>query len=82
MITAGSYYSSFKARSLAEERLSLGEKYVILEGLYEHARSLGRFNERDIQLGLPDVVPLAASLNRDLVDEYRTLRKTPESPRP
>jgi len=23
MITAGSYYSSFKARSLAEERLSL-----------------------------------------------------------
>jgi hypothetical protein len=66
MISDPSYYSSFKARSLAEQHLTLEEKYVILEALYKHARLLGGFGESDLQLGLQAAVRLAASLNRNV----------------
>jgi hypothetical protein len=66
MITNPSYYSSHKARFLAEEKLTLDEKYRILEALYEEARSMGSFGEGDLLLGLQDDIRLAAALNANV----------------
>jgi len=66
MITNPSYYASRKARSLAEEKLTLDEKYRILEALYKEARSLGCFGEGDLLLGLQDDIRLAAALNANV----------------
>ena len=63
MVTNGSYYNSFKARSLAEQPLTLADKYRILEALYEEARRLGSFGTHDLLLGLEDDIRLAAALN-------------------
>jgi hypothetical protein len=48
---------------MADEGLNLEAKYRILESLYQEARHLGSFSERDILLGLEDDVRLAAVLN-------------------
>jgi hypothetical protein len=66
MITNLAYYSSFKARSLAQEDLSLDQKYRILEGLYQEARELGSFSEDGLLLGLQDDIDLAAALNANV----------------
>lgn len=66
MITNPSAYSRFKARSVAEQRLDLTEKYRILEALYQEARQLGSFGEGDLLLGLADDVRLAAALNANV----------------
>ena len=66
MISGPSSSASFKARSLAEQDLSLTEKYAILEALYEEARRLGHFGEGDLLLGLDDDIRLAAALNTNV----------------
>ena len=66
MITDPSYFSSFKRRAHAGDRLSLEERYRILESLYEEARALGRFTEEDILDGLDDSIRLAAALNANV----------------
>jgi hypothetical protein len=62
MITDPSY-SDFKRSSLAKDKLSLEEKYEILDSLYNEARELGRFGDHDMLLGLEDDIRLAAALN-------------------
>lgn len=66
MITNPSFFLRFKARSLAEEEISLEEKYRILEALYQEARYLGSFGEGDLLLGLDDDVRLASLLNANV----------------
>jgi hypothetical protein len=51
---------------MAQARLTLEEKYGILEALYHEACALGRFTEHDLYLGLEDHVRLAAYLNANL----------------
>lgn len=71
MITNTSYYASYKARALAEDKLTLEEKYRILEALYQEARSLGCFGESDLLLGLEDDIRLAAALNANVSNPPR-----------
>jgi len=71
MITDPSAHASFKARSLADQVLDLDEKYRILEALYQEARRLGSFGERDLLLGLQDDIRLAAALNANVSDPSR-----------
>jgi hypothetical protein len=71
MITNASFYASHKARALAEEKLTLEEKYTILEALYQEARSLGCFGKSDLLLGLQDDVRLAAALNANVSNPPR-----------
>ena len=66
MITDPGSYNSLKARALAEQSLSLNDKYKILEALYQEARRLGSFGEGDLQLGLHDDVHLASLLNANV----------------
>jgi hypothetical protein len=66
MMTNGSLYDASKARALAEEPLTLEEKYRILDALYQEARLLGHFTERDILDGIEDVIRLAAALNANV----------------
>ena len=65
-ITDPSSCASFKARSLAVQVLDLDAKYRILEALYQEARDLGSFGERDLLLGLEDDIRLAAALNANV----------------
>ena len=71
MITDPSAYASFKRQTLADQALDLEEKYRILEALYQEARRLGSFTERDLSLGLEDDVRLAAALNANVSDAPR-----------
>jgi hypothetical protein len=71
MIKNASYYASFKARAIAQETLTLNEKYRILEALYEEARHLGRFGNDDVLLGLQDDIRLAAALNANVSNPPR-----------
>ena len=71
MVTNASLYASFKRRSLAEQALDLEEKYRILDALYQEARRLGSFAERDLLLGLDHDVRLAAALNANVSDASR-----------
>jgi hypothetical protein len=66
MITDPGYYSQFKSRSLASDRLDLTVKFAILESLYAEARQLGKFGTEDLLVGLEDTVRLAAALNGTL----------------
>ena len=66
MVTDPVFYASFKVRSLAEQSLSLDDKYKILDALYQEARRLGSFGEGDLQLGLHDDVRLASFLNANV----------------
>jgi len=66
MITDPFAYASFKAKSVAEQVLDLDEKYRILEALYQEARGLGSFGQRDLLLGLQDDIRLAAALNANV----------------
>jgi len=43
VITDPPYFSAFKRLDFAKDHLSLGEKYSILESLYDEARMLGGF---------------------------------------
>ncbi len=71
MIKNSSYYASFKRRALAEESLTLDQKYRILEALYEEARLLGRFGNDDLLLGIQDDIRLAAALNANVSNPPR-----------
>ena len=64
-------YSNFKRSSLAKDKLSLEEKFKILESLYKEARALGHFGEHDILSGLEDDIRLAAALNANVSDPPR-----------
>jgi hypothetical protein len=66
MITNPTLYATAKARALAEEPLTLEDKYRILEALYQEARRLGHFREADLLVGLDDVIRLAAALNANV----------------
>jgi hypothetical protein len=66
MITDPQYFSSFKREALSRERLSLDYKYRILESLYDEARALGSFTDKDILLGLDDDIRLASALNSNV----------------
>jgi hypothetical protein len=71
VITNAPYYNAFKVRSLAEQPLSVDEKYRFLEALYEEARRLGRFGPHDLLLGLEDSIRLAAALNANVSNPPR-----------
>jgi hypothetical protein len=71
VITDPSAYEAFKARSRAEQNLDLEAKFRILEALYEEARHLGWFGERDLLLGLENDIRLAAALNANVSDPPR-----------
>ena len=63
MITDPAYFESYKRRAFAGENLSIGEKFRILESLYQEARQLGKFDDADVLEGLDDTIRLAAALN-------------------
>ncbi len=63
MIKNSSYYSAFKLKATSEEKLTLEDKYRILEALYDEARQLGWFGASDVLMGLHDDIRLAAALN-------------------
>lgn len=71
MVTDTARYRSWKAKSHAEEHLSLEQKYTILQGLYEEARHLGWFDEKDALLGLDADIRLAAVLNANVSNPPR-----------
>ena len=66
MITNVALFASTKAHALAEEPLTLEDKYRILEALHQEARRLGHFQDADLLLGLDDVIRLAAALNANV----------------
>ncbi len=71
MITNAALFASSKARALAEEPLTLEDKYRILEALHQEAQHLGHFKEADLLLGLDDVIRLAAALNANVSNPSR-----------
>jgi len=66
--------AEFESASLAADNLSLTQKYRILDGLYEEARHLGHFNQRDMLDGIEDDIRLAALLKRHVPIPDRTNR--------
>ncbi|MGB2959586.1 MAG: hypothetical protein WBG01_07870 [Bacteroidota bacterium] len=63
MITDPKQVSAFDAASRAKDDLSLAQKYAILEGLYQEARRMGYFTQKDLLEGIDDDIRLAALLN-------------------
>jgi len=63
MITDPEYFELFKRRALAREKLSVEEKFEILESLYREARQLGQFGDFEVPDHLEDTIRLAAALN-------------------
>jgi hypothetical protein len=63
VITDPKRLSAFEAASRAKDNLSLAQKYAILEGLYQEARSMGHFTQDDILEGIHGDIRLAALLN-------------------
>ena len=54
-----------------EHPLSLEEKFVVLNALYEEARLFGHFSQDDLLLGLEEDVRLAAKLNANISNPSR-----------
>jgi hypothetical protein len=82
MITDPSAYASYKRRFMADQVLDLDERYGILEALYQEARLLGGFTERDLMLGLEDDVRLATALSANVSNPPREDREVPRCQRP
>jgi len=66
MVKDPEYLERTKRIWLAEQNLSLEKKFEILDALYGEARSLGKFGEDDLLLGLDHDVRLAANLNANV----------------
>ncbi len=71
MITNPSSYAAFKLKAMSEEKLTLEDKYRILEALYEEARQLGWFGTSDLLMGLHHDIRLAAALNANVSNPPR-----------
>lgn len=55
----------------SREHLTLEQRFALLDGLYEEARLLGRFNESDMLDGVEDDFRLAFLLNAVVHDPSR-----------
>ena len=63
MITDHKEIERFEKEFNRKELLTLDQKFILLDSLYEHARSLGHFSDLDLLDGLDDDVELARKLN-------------------
>jgi hypothetical protein len=66
MITNPERLAAFEAASRAKDKLSLDQKYAILEALYQEARSMGHFTQEDILEGIEVDIRIAAALNANV----------------
>jgi hypothetical protein len=66
MITNPERLAAFEAASRAKDNLSLDQKYAILESLYQEARSMGHFTQKDILEGIEVDIRIAAALNANV----------------
>jgi len=57
-------WHAFEHALTCTERLELAEKFRLLDGMYEHARKLGRFTAEDALEGIEKNIRLAAVLHR------------------
>lgn len=71
MVKDAEYLERNKRAWLAEQHLSLEEKFGILNALYEEARLFGHFEREDLLLGLDHDVHLAAMLNANVSSPSR-----------
>jgi hypothetical protein len=71
MVKDAEYLEQKKWAWLAEQHLSLEEKFGILNALYEEARLFGHFERDDLLLGLDHDVRLAAMLNANVSNPSR-----------
>jgi hypothetical protein len=66
MIKDAEYLERIKRAWLAKQEFTLGQRFDMLDALYEEARSLGRFQEEDLLTGLDDLVRWVALLHANV----------------
>jgi hypothetical protein len=71
MVKDAKYFDREKRTWLANQPLSLEERFRILDALYEEARLFGHFEPADVLVGLDNDVHLAAMLNANVSDPPR-----------
>jgi hypothetical protein len=71
MVKDTNYLDREKRAWLANQHLSLEEKFRILDALYEEARLFGHFASADLLVALDNDVHLAAMLNANVSDPPR-----------
>lgn len=71
MITDHKEVEKFEKDFGIKEALTLSQKFTLLESLYNQARQLGHFTDRDLLDGLDDDVELARKLNINVPNPSR-----------
>jgi hypothetical protein len=66
MITNPEKLAAFEAASRAKDKLTLKQKFAILDSLYQEARRMGHFTQADILQGIETDIRLAAALNTNV----------------
>lgn len=71
MVKDAEYFDRQKRTWLSQQHLSIGERFRILDALYDEARLFGHFQRVDLLTGLDDDVHLAAILNANVSNPSR-----------
>ncbi len=71
MITNHKEIEKFEKEFGVKHLLTLNQKFTLLNSLYDQARQLGHFTDRDLLDGLDDDVELARKLNINVSNPAR-----------
>ncbi len=71
MITNHEEIEKFENEFSMKQPLTLNQKFTLLNSLYNQARQLGHFTDKDLLDGLEDDIELARKLNINVPDSSR-----------